>query len=99
MTILERMREENSTIFELELTDKYYLFIEGLTEFSEATDNVDEVKNVLVELHEQDKEFDKEFETSEYIETLDHFAYITIDTDLNDLTLDKVKKHISYILD
>lgn len=95
MTILERMREENSTIFELELTDKYYLFIEGLTEFSEATDNVDEVKNVLVELHEQDKEF----ETNEYIETLDHLCYITIDTDLNDLTLDKVKKHISYILD
>lgn len=95
MTILERMREENSTIFELELTDRYYLFIEGLTEFNEATDNVEEVKNVLVELHEQDKEF----KTSEYIETLDHLAYITIDTDLNDLTLDKVKKHISYILD
>ena len=95
MTILEQMKKENSTIIEKELSDKYYLFIEGLNEFSEATDNLNKVVNILVELHEQDKQF----EISDYIETLDNLCYITTDTELESLTLEEVQKHISYILD
>ena len=88
MTIIEQMKKENSTIIEKKLTDKYYLFIEGLNEYSETTDNINNIENVLVELCKKVENY------GEYVETLDNLCYITIDTELESLTFEAIQKHV-----
>jgi len=94
MTILEKMKETNSTILEKEINDKYYLFIEGLTEFDEATDDINKVANVLVEIHEQDKVHN----TTDFIDTIGYGA-ITLDTEYDFLSEKLIKSICNYELD
>ncbi len=94
MTILEKMKEEYSPTIEHNLNDKYYLFIEGLSENGESTDNVDKVVNVIVEVHERVNEI-----MSDFIDTLDNLCGITIDTELDSLTFEYIQKKCNYVLD
>ena len=99
MTILEKMKELNSVQFEHKISDKYYLYIEGLTKNGEAfsygmpNESFDEVKDVLIELHICWEDL-----TSEYMETLDPVS-VNLNTNLEDLTVEFVQKTVGFLLD
>lgn len=92
MTIIRKLKAEKVTILEKTLNEKFYLFIEGLNKFEEATDNPDKIKNVLVELHEIING------ESDFIETLSP-DFVNGKTLYEDLTFTNIKKWASYNLE
>lgn len=51
MTILEKMKSVNTTVIEKKINDQYVVWLQGLTELGCATDNVEEVDHVIVQLN------------------------------------------------
>ena len=87
MTILEKMKEEKKTILEKPINDQYLVFAEGLTKNGCATDNIEEVDHVIVQLN--GKIWINEYD---YIKDLK----ITETTQWEDLTEEFVQKQVGY---
>ena len=77
--------KENEDIAELPLNNKYFLFIEKGVDF-------DDKDNVLIEVHEYVGK-----QSTDFIETLN--VNYNINTNVNKLTFDNVKKICTYTLE
>ena len=87
MTILEKLKAENKTILEKQINDQYLVFVEGLDKKGCATDKVEEVDHVIVQLNS--KIWINEFD---YVEDLK----ITENTQWEDLTEEFVQAQVGY---
>lgn len=60
MTILEKMKSDNTTIIEKQINDQYVVWVQGLNALGCATDNVEDIDHLIVQLNGKicDNEFD-----------------------------------------
>lgn len=60
MTILEKMKSDNTTIIEKQINDQYVVWVQGLNSLGCATDNVEDIDHLIVQLNGKicDNEFD-----------------------------------------
>ena len=51
MTILEKMKTDNTTVIEKKINEQYVVWAQGLDKLGCATDNAEEVDHVIVQLN------------------------------------------------